>query len=49
MEEDLAAGRPMLTALRVASPGQICPLRDAEMFHREVLGRALLFYGAPTH
>jgi len=68
IEEDLAAGRPMLTALRVSKSGANMPAQgfflkarllggfsgilggaDAEMFHREVLGRALLFYGAPTH
>jgi len=68
MEEDVAAGRPMLTALCVSKTGANMPAQgfflkarrlgvfsgvpggaDAEMFHREVLGRALLFYGAPTH
>ena len=68
MEEDVAAGRPMLTALCVSKTGANMPAQgfflkarllgvfsglpsgaDAEMFHRQELGRALSFYGAPTH
>jgi hypothetical protein len=67
MEEDVAAGRPMLTALCVSKTGANMPAQgfflkarqlggfsgvpggaDAEMFHRQELGRALSFYGAPT-
>ena len=68
MEEDVTAGRPMLTALCVSKTGSNMPAQgfflkarllgvfsgvpggaDAEMFHRQELGRALSFYGAPTH
>ena len=68
MEEDVAAGRPMLTALCVSKTGANMPApgfflkarllggfsgvpggADAEIFHRQELGRALSFYGAPTH
>ena len=68
MEEDVAAGRPMLAALCVSKTRANMPVQgfflkahllgvfsgvpggaDAEMFHREELGRALSFYGAPTH
>jgi hypothetical protein len=68
MEEDVAAGRPMLAALCVSKTGANMPAQgfflkarllgvfsgvpgdaDAEMFHREELGHALSFYGAPTH
>jgi len=68
MEEDVAAGRPMLTALCISKTGANMPApgfflkarllgvfsgvpggANAEMFHGEELGRALSFYGAPTH
>jgi hypothetical protein len=68
MEEDVAAGRPMLTALCISKTGANMPApgfflkarllgvfsgvpggADAEIFHRQELGRALSFYGAPTH
>jgi len=65
MEEDVAAGRPMLTALCISKTGANMPAQGfflkarllggvpggayAEIFHRQELGRALSFYGAPTH